>query len=61
MSKKEEARYVKSLYNLSEHIKLLPLLNWGDHVSIQNQTDYFYNKWGGSSKTKRLSPLSFQG
>ena len=45
-SKKEESlsvRYVKSLENLSEHTKSLPLLNCGDHVVIQNQTGNFIN------------------
>ena len=50
-SKKEEAlrsRYVKSLENLSEHTRLLPPLNCGDHVMIQNQAGNFPNKWGKS-------------
>ena len=46
-SKKEEAlrsRYVKSFENLSEHTRLLPPLNCGYHVMIQNQAGNFPNK-----------------
>ena len=41
-------RYVKTLENLNEHARLLPALQCGEHVLIQNQTGRFPKKWGKS-------------
>ena len=38
-----------------EHTKMLPLLNCGDHVVIQNQTGNFPKNWGKSGKVVELN------
>ena len=43
-----KARYVKSLENLSEHSRPLPILEHGDQVIIQNQSGRFPKKWDKS-------------
>ena len=48
---KEEAlktRYVKTLESLNEHTRVLPKLNMGDLVMIQNQSGRFPKKWDKS-------------
>ena len=48
---KEEAlktRYVKTLESLKEHTRVLPKLNTGDLVMIQNQSGRFPKKWDKS-------------
>ncbi len=43
-----KARYMKTLENLREHSRPLPVLKCGDHVMVQNQQGRFLKKWDKS-------------
>ena len=56
---KEDAlrtRYVKTVENLSEHVRPLAPLRHGDHVLIQNQRGRCPNKWNSSGVIVETKP-----
>ena len=49
-------RYVKTMESLAQPSRLLPVLNVGDNVFIQNQRGRFSNKWDRSGVVMEVKP-----